>query len=97
MFRIASKYPKDPNTVRQIFQCWEPSILSVRQQNMTEPGTQSTREDPSIGVDSPDVPEEAQRDEARDRRSALRRIGKYSAYAVPAILALTHKTAAAYP
>jgi len=64
---------------------------------MTEPRTQLTREDPSVGVDSPGVSEEVQCDEARNRRSALRRIGKYSAYAVPAILALTHKTAAASP
>ena len=36
-------------------------------------------------------------DESHDRRDALRRIGKYSAYAVPALLALTSKPAAAYP
>jgi hypothetical protein len=35
-------------------------------------------------------------DKKSDRREALRRIGKYSAYAVPALLALTNKSAAAY-
>jgi hypothetical protein len=34
-------------------------------------------------------------DEKQARRKALTRIGKYSAYAVPAVLALTHKAAAA--
>jgi hypothetical protein len=34
-------------------------------------------------------------DEKQARRKALIRIGKYSAYAVPAVLALTHKAAAA--
>ena len=29
------------------------------------------------------------------RRKALSQIGKYSAYAIPAVLALTHKSAAA--
>ena len=33
-------------------------------------------------------------DEKQARRKALSRIGKYSAYAVPAVLALTHKAAA---
>jgi hypothetical protein len=33
-------------------------------------------------------------DETHDRRSALRRIGKYSAYAIPALLALTSTAAA---
>jgi hypothetical protein len=33
-------------------------------------------------------------DEKQARRKALTRIGKYSAYAVPAVLALTHKAAA---
>jgi hypothetical protein len=33
-------------------------------------------------------------DEKQARRKALGRIGKYSAYAVPAVLALTHKAAA---
>jgi hypothetical protein len=32
-----------------------------------------------------------------NRRDALRRIGKYSAFAIPALLALTSKPAAAYP
>ena len=35
-------------------------------------------------------------DEKQARRKALGRIGKYSAYAIPAVLALTHKPAAAY-
>lgn len=35
-------------------------------------------------------------DKKSDRREALRRIGKYSAFAVPALLALTNKSAAAY-
>jgi len=34
-------------------------------------------------------------DEQQSRRKALSRIGKYSAYAVPALLALSHKAAAA--
>ena len=34
-------------------------------------------------------------DEKQARRKALSRIGKYSAYAIPAVLALTHKAAAA--
>ena len=34
-------------------------------------------------------------DEKQARRKALGRIGKYSAYAIPAVLALTHKPAAA--
>ena len=33
--------------------------------------------------------------EKQARRKALSRIGKYSAYAIPAVLALTHKAAAA--
>ena len=33
-------------------------------------------------------------DDKQARRKALSRIGKYSAYAVPAVLALTHKAAA---
>jgi hypothetical protein len=36
-------------------------------------------------------------DDKQARRKALGRIGKYSAYAVPAVLALTHKPAAASP
>ena len=34
-------------------------------------------------------------DEKQARRKALSRIGKYSAYAIPAVLALTSKPAAA--
>ncbi len=36
-------------------------------------------------------------DDKQARRKALGRIGKYSAYAIPAVLALTHKPAAASP
>jgi hypothetical protein len=36
-------------------------------------------------------------DDKQARRKALGRIGKYSAYAIPAVLALTHKAAAASP
>jgi hypothetical protein len=32
-------------------------------------------------------------DEKQARRKALNRIGKYAAYAIPAVLALTHKPA----
>ena len=35
-------------------------------------------------------------DEQKARREALNRIGKYSIYAVPALLALSNKAAAAY-
>ncbi len=36
-------------------------------------------------------------DDKQARRNALGRIGKYSAYAIPAVLAFTHKPAAASP
>ncbi len=36
-------------------------------------------------------------DEKQARRKALGRIGKYSAYAIPAVLALTQKAAAGSP
>ena len=39
--------------------------------------------------------DESMADEKQARRKALGRIGKYSAYAIPAVLALTHKPAAA--
>ncbi|CAN1536207.1 hypothetical protein MCEGE14_01597 [Burkholderiaceae bacterium] len=35
-------------------------------------------------------------DEKQARRKALSRIGKYAAYAIPAVLALSHKPAHAY-
>ena len=36
-------------------------------------------------------------DEKQARRKALGRIGKYSAYAIPAVMALTNKAAAGSP
>jgi hypothetical protein len=54
--------------------------------NQLEPTTTPTHTD---AIDAPS-------DETHDRRNALRRIGKYSAYAIPALLALTSKSAAAY-
>jgi hypothetical protein len=41
--------------------------------------------------------DELRADDKQARRKALGRIGKYSAYAIPAVLALTHKPAAASP
>jgi hypothetical protein len=41
--------------------------------------------------------DELRADDKQARRKALSRIGRYSAYAIPAVLALTHKPAAASP
>ena len=40
--------------------------------------------------------DESMADEKQARRKALSRIGKYAAYAIPAVLALSHKPAHAY-
>ncbi len=48
------------------------------------------------GTKQPDhEPDDLNSGEKQARRKALSRIGKYSAYAIPAVLALTHKAAAA--
>ena len=50
------------------------------------------------GINQPDQKsDDLKADEKQARRKALGRIGKYSAYAIPAVLALTHKPAAASP
>jgi hypothetical protein len=63
---------------------------------MKESSSKSIQNDASVDVKVPSDTEEGLNDEASARRSALRRIGKYSAYAIPALLALAHKPAAAY-
>jgi hypothetical protein len=50
------------------------------------------------GTNQPDhKSDDLKADEKQARRNALGRIGKFSAYAIPAVLALTHKPAAASP
>jgi hypothetical protein len=50
------------------------------------------------GTNQPDQKsDDLKADEKQARRNALGRIGKFSAYAIPAVLALTHKPAAASP
>jgi hypothetical protein len=50
------------------------------------------------GIDQPDQKSDVLRaDEKQARRKALGRIGKYSAYAIPAVLALTQTAAASSP
>ena len=50
------------------------------------------------GTNQPDQKsDDLKADEKQARRKALGRIGMYSAYAIPAVLALTHKPAAASP
>jgi len=61
------------------------------QHNMEEPNSQFIQNDAAADVTVPVTSLEGLNDEASARRSALRRIGKYSAYAVPALLALSSK------
>jgi post-segregation antitoxin (ccd killing protein) len=58
---------------------------------MKESSPQSIQNDASVEVNVSGATQEGLNDEASARRKALSRIGKYSAYAVPALLALSSK------